>query len=64
MPVVLADGDAWSTVPLEEVLDGGRIPVALGRRFELNRLTGEYVAEGEPYWGSRLRFASGGRASG
>jgi len=57
MLVVVADGDAWATVPLEDVVDGGRILVALGRRFELNRLTGEYVAEGQPYWGSRLRFA-------
>ena len=55
--VVVADGDAWATVPIEDVLEGGRILVAHGRRFVLNRLTGEYVVEGEPYWGSRLRFA-------
>lgn len=54
---MVADGNAWATVPLEEVHDGGRVVVALGRRFVLNRLTGEYVREGEPYWGSRLRFA-------
>jgi hypothetical protein len=57
MLVVVADGDAWATVPIDEVHDGGRVVVALGRRFVLNRLTGQYVQEGQPYWGSRLQFA-------
>jgi hypothetical protein len=39
---------------LEEVLDGGRTLVAGGRRFTLRPLTGEHVAEGEPYYGLRL----------
>jgi hypothetical protein len=39
---------------VEEVADGGRTLVVDGRSFTLRRLTGEYVADGEPYYGVRL----------
>lgn len=58
MLVVVANGKEWATVPLEEVHEDGRVVVALGRRYVLNRLTGEFVGEGQPYWGSRLSFVT------
>jgi hypothetical protein len=39
---------------IEDVRDGGRTLVAGGRAFTLRRLTGEWVAAGEPYYGVRL----------
>jgi len=39
---------------IEEVRDGGRTVIAGGRAFTLRRLTGEWVADGEPYYGLRL----------
>jgi hypothetical protein len=46
---------------IEEVRDGGRTVIAGGRAFTLRRLTGEYVAEGEPYYGVRLVFGASAR---
>jgi hypothetical protein len=43
---------------IDEVRDGGRTLVAGGRAFTLRRLTGEWVAEGEPYYGVRLVFGA------
>ena len=37
-----------------EVRDGGRTLVVDDRAFTLRRLTGEYVAEGDPYYGVRV----------
>jgi hypothetical protein len=56
---VLHLGSAEETV-VEAVLDDGRTLVAGGaRRFTLRRLTGRYVLEGEPYFGTRLALAPG-----
>jgi len=39
---------------IEEVRDGGRTLVVDGATYSLRRLTGEYVADGQPYYGVRL----------
>ncbi|MEA2178594.1 MAG: hypothetical protein QOG77_1891 [Solirubrobacteraceae bacterium] len=39
---------------VEDVRDGGRTVVVDGQVYTLRRLTGEHVAEGEPYYGVRL----------
>jgi hypothetical protein len=39
---------------VEEVRDGGRTLVVDGASYTLRRLTGEYVADGQPYYGVRL----------
>jgi hypothetical protein len=44
---------------IEQVLDGGRTVVVAGRRYTLRPLTGEHVAEGEPYYGVRLSLQRG-----
>jgi hypothetical protein len=44
---------------IEEIRDGGRTLVAGGRAFTLRRLTGEWVADGEPYYGVRLVLGGG-----
>lgn len=44
-------------VVVEAVRDEGRtVVVASGEVFTLRRLTGNYVLEGEPYYGPRLVF--------
>jgi hypothetical protein len=42
---------------VEEIRDGGRTLVVDGAAYTLRRLTGEYVADGEPYYGVRLVLA-------
>jgi hypothetical protein len=39
---------------IEEVRDGGRTLVVDGAAYSLRRLTGEYVADGQPYYGVRV----------
>ena len=39
---------------VEEIRDGGRTLVVDGATYSLRRLTGEYVADGQPYYGVRL----------
>ena len=39
---------------IEEIRDGGRTLLVDGRAYTLRRLTGEYVADGEPYYGVRV----------
>jgi hypothetical protein len=39
---------------VEEVRDGGRELIVGGRAYTLRELTGQWVAEGEPYYGPRL----------
>jgi hypothetical protein len=39
---------------VEAVRDGGRTLVVDGRAYTLRRLTGQYVAEGEPNYGERV----------
>ena len=41
-------------VVIEDVRDGGRTVVAGGQSFTLRSLTGRFVLEGEPYYGTRL----------
>jgi hypothetical protein len=54
MPVTIAHLGRTEDAVIEEVRDAGRTLVAGGRAFTLRRLTGEWVAEGEPYYGLRL----------
>ena len=39
---------------VEEVREGGRTLVVDGIAYSLRRLTGEYVADGQPYYGVRV----------
>jgi hypothetical protein len=39
---------------IEAVLDEGRVIVVSGRRFRLHPSTAKFVAEGEPYYGTRV----------
>jgi hypothetical protein len=54
MAVRIANLGRTTDAEVEEVLEGGRVLVAGGRRFTLRPLTGQWVAEGEPYYGPRL----------
>ena len=56
--VVLLGRNDPATV--EEVRDEGRTLVVDGRAYTLRRLTGHYVADGEPYYGVRLVFGPHG----
>ena len=60
MPVRVVHLGRMEESVIAEVADGGRTLVVDGRAFTLRRLTGEYVAEGEPYYGVRLVFAADG----
>jgi hypothetical protein len=42
---------------IEEVLDEGRVIVVAGRRYRLHPSTAKFVAEGEPYYGTRVQLA-------
>jgi hypothetical protein len=42
---------------IEAVLDGGRVIVVAGRRFRLHPSTAKFVAEGEPYYGTRVQLS-------
>jgi hypothetical protein len=48
-----------STEPgrIEAVLDEGRVIVVAGRRFRLHPSTAKFVAEGEPYYGTRVQLS-------
>ena len=54
MPVRVAHLGRMDASAVEEVRDEGRTLVVDGRAHTLRRLTGHYVAEGEPYYGVRL----------
>jgi hypothetical protein len=54
MPVRVVHLGRTEEAAVEEVRDGGRTLVVDGRAYTLRRLTGEYVADGEPYYGVRL----------
>ena len=41
---------------IEEVLDEGRVIVVAGRRYRLHPSTAKFVAEGEPYYGTRVQL--------
>jgi len=42
---------------IEAVLDDGRVIVVAGRRYRLHPSTAKFVAEGEPYYGTRVQLA-------
>lgn len=42
---------------IEAVLDDGRVIVVAGRRFRLHPSTAKFVAEGEPYYGTRVQLS-------
>ena len=44
---------------IEAVLEEGRVIVVRGRRFRLHPSTAKFVAEGEPYYGTRVQLAPG-----
>ena len=54
MPVRLVHFAHDEEATVEAVLDEGRTLVAGGTRFTLRRMTGHYVREHEPYYGTRL----------
>ena len=60
MPVRVVHLGRMETATVEEVRDEGRTVVADGRAYTLRRLTGRYVADGEPYYGVRLSFVAHG----
>jgi hypothetical protein len=41
---------------IEAVLEEGRVIVVSGRRFRLHPSTAKFVAEGEPYYGTRVQL--------
>lgn len=57
MQVTVMHLGTFETVLVETIADDGRTLVAGGRRFTLRRLTGHYVLEGEPVYGTRLSLA-------
>jgi len=54
MPVQVVHLGRTDASVIEEVRDGGRTLVVNGAAYSLRRLTGEYVAEGQPYYGVRV----------
>ena len=42
---------------IEAVLEDGRVIVVAGRRFRLHPSTAKFVAEGEPYYGTRVQLS-------
>ena len=54
MPVRVIHLGRTDESAVEEVREGGRTLIVDGRAYTLRRLTGEHVAEGEPYYGVRL----------
>ena len=42
---------------IEAVLEDGRVIVVGGRRFRLHPSTAKFVAEGEPYYGTRVQLS-------
>ena len=59
MPVRILHLGAVDHGVIEAVLDEGRTLVVGGERFVLRRLNGRFVREGEPSYGTRLRFGAG-----
>jgi hypothetical protein len=60
MPVRVAHLGRMDASVVEDVRDGGRTLVVDGRAYTLRRLTGHFVADGEPYYGVRLVFGVDG----
>ena len=56
MPVRIEHFGASEVARVERVLDDGRSLVVAGQTFTLRQMTGRYVREGEPYYGTRLHL--------
>ena len=54
MPVQVVHLGRTHDAIVDEVRDGGRTLVVEGVAYTLRRLTGEHVAERQPYYGVRL----------
>jgi hypothetical protein len=54
MPVRVEHFGASERAVVEQVVDDGRALVVNGETYTLRRLTGRFVREGEPYYGTRL----------
>lgn len=57
MPVRIQHFGSSEPGVIEAVLDEGRLIVVSGRRFRLHPSTAKFVAEGEPYYGTRVQLA-------
>jgi hypothetical protein len=57
MPVRVLHFGASEPGEIEAVLEDGRVIVVAGRRFRLHPSTAKFVAEGEPYYGTRVQLS-------
>ncbi len=57
MPVRIQHFGSSEPGVIEDVLDEGRVIVVAGRRYRLHPSTAKFVAEGEPYYGTRVQLA-------
>jgi hypothetical protein len=57
MPVRIQHFGSSEPAVIEAVLHDGRVIVVSGRRFRLHPSTAKFVAEGEPYYGTRVQLA-------
>jgi hypothetical protein len=57
MPVRIQHFGSSEAAVIEAVLEDGRVIVVAGRRFRLHPSTAKFVAEGEPYYGTRVQLA-------
>jgi hypothetical protein len=57
MPVRVQHFGSSEPGVIEAVLDEGRVIVVSGRRYRLHPSTAKFVAEGEPYYGTRVLLA-------
>ena len=46
--------ERWMLLQADEIRDEGRTLVVRGQTFSLRRLTGHFVLDGEPYYGTRV----------
>ncbi len=60
MEVAIVHLGARRPAVVEQVLDGGRTLIAGGEKFELSRLTAQFVRAGDPYYGVRLALSPAG----
>jgi hypothetical protein len=57
MPVRILHFGSSETGVIEAVLEEGRVIVVAGQRYRLHPSTAKFVAEGEPYYGTRVQLA-------
>jgi hypothetical protein len=56
MPVRILHFGSSEAGVIEAVLEEGRVIVVAGRRYRLHPSTAKFVAEGEPYYGTRVQL--------